>query len=163
MAPMVAFTSVCNAPACPRCRAACLDRRWLSPIGLQFMGRFGAEETLFALAAELEQDSAVARSTGPARGGLCMKDAMRTVVVGFVAGALSVLVFHQLGFWLSSKPSARASRSHNMRPCRRGACRPSLSLAFWVALWGIAAAFLVPRLPGALSGVLGWMLLPASS
>jgi hypothetical protein len=36
-----------------------------------------------------------------------------------------------------------------------------LSLAFWGGLWGIAAAFLVPRLPGLLNGVLGWVLFAA--
>ena len=37
--------------------------------------------------------------------------------------------------------------------------RPTIvSLAFWGGLWGIAAAFLVPRLPGALGGMVGWIL-----
>ena len=36
-----------------------------------------------------------------------------------------------------------------------------VSAAFWGGLWGIAAAFLVPRLPGALGGVLGWVLFAA--
>lgn len=87
-----------------------------------------------------------------------MKDAMRTVVVGFVAGALSVLVFHQLGFWLSSKLLGTGFTLYNMRPVPPWGVPTILSLAFWGGLWGIAAAFLVPRLPGALSGVLGWML-----
>lgn len=87
-----------------------------------------------------------------------MKDAMRTVIVGFVAGALSVLVFHQLGFWLSSKLLGTGFTLYNMRPVPPWGVPTILSLAFWGGLWGIAAAFLVPRLPGALSGVLGWML-----
>jgi hypothetical protein len=49
-----------------------------------------------------------------------MKDAMRTVIVGFVAGALSVLVFHQLGFWLSSKLLGTGFTLYNMRPGRSG-------------------------------------------
>ncbi|MFO1086970.1 MAG: hypothetical protein U1E21_20640 [Reyranellaceae bacterium] len=87
-----------------------------------------------------------------------MKDAMRTVIVGLVAGALSVLVFHQLGFWLSSKLLGTGFTLYNMRPVPPWGVPTILSLAFWGGLWGIAAAFLVPRLPGALSGVLGWML-----
>ena len=87
-----------------------------------------------------------------------MKDAMRTIIVGLVAGALSVLVFHQLGFWLSSKLLGTGFTLYNMRPVPPWGVPTILSLAFWGGLWGIAAAFLVPRLPGALSGVLGWML-----
>jgi Asp-tRNA(Asn)/Glu-tRNA(Gln) amidotransferase A subunit family amidase len=52
--PMVAFTSVCNAAGVP---AMSMPLAWSDdglPIGLQFIGRFGAEEMLFSLAAELE-------------------------------------------------------------------------------------------------------------
>ncbi len=54
LAPMVAFTSVCNAAGVP---AMSVPLAWSEdglPIGLQFIGRFGAEEMLFSLAAELE-------------------------------------------------------------------------------------------------------------
>jgi Asp-tRNA(Asn)/Glu-tRNA(Gln) amidotransferase A subunit family amidase len=55
LAPMVAFTSVCNAAGVP---AMSMPLAWSEdglPIGLQFIGRFGAEEMLFSLAAELER------------------------------------------------------------------------------------------------------------
>ena len=55
LAPMVAFTSVCNAAGVP---AMSMPLAWSDdglPIGLQFVGRFGAEEMLFSLAAELER------------------------------------------------------------------------------------------------------------
>jgi amidase len=55
LAPMVAFTSVCNATGVP---AMSVPLAWTDdglPIGLQFVGRFGAEEMLFSLAAELER------------------------------------------------------------------------------------------------------------
>ncbi len=55
LAPMVAFTSVCNAAGVP---AMSMPLAWSDdglPIGLQFIGRFGAEEMLFSLAAELER------------------------------------------------------------------------------------------------------------
>ena len=55
LAPMVAFTSVCNAAGVP---AMSVPLAWSEdglPIGLQFIGRFGAEEVLFSLAAELER------------------------------------------------------------------------------------------------------------
>jgi amidase len=54
LVPMVAFTSVCNAAGVP---AMSMPLAWSEdglPIGLQFIGRFGAEEMLFSLAAELE-------------------------------------------------------------------------------------------------------------
>ena len=28
-----------------------------------------------------------------------MSNWMRTILIGFIAGAVSVLIFHQLGFW----------------------------------------------------------------
>jgi len=54
LAPMVAFTSVCNVTGVP---AMSVPLAWTDdglPIGLHFVGRFGAEEMLFSLAAELE-------------------------------------------------------------------------------------------------------------
>lgn len=90
-----------------------------------------------------------------------MSGAIRTVVVGFLAGALSVLVFHQLGFWLSSKLLSTSFTLYNMRPVPPWGVPTIVSLAFWGGLWGILAAFLVPRLPGALGGVLGWILFAA--
>jgi Asp-tRNA(Asn)/Glu-tRNA(Gln) amidotransferase A subunit family amidase len=60
LAPMVAFTSVCNVTGVP---AMSIPLAWTDddapigglPIGLQFIGRFGAEEVLFSLAAQLER------------------------------------------------------------------------------------------------------------
>jgi amidase len=55
LAPMVAFTSVCNVAGVP---AMSVPLAWTAdglPIGLQFAARFGAEEILFSLAAELER------------------------------------------------------------------------------------------------------------
>ncbi|MDI1287724.1 MAG: amidase [Reyranella sp.] len=55
LAPMVAFTAVCNATGVP---AMSLPLEWTAdglPVGLHFTSRFGAEEMLFSLAAQLEQ------------------------------------------------------------------------------------------------------------
>lgn len=90
-----------------------------------------------------------------------MNSALRTVIVGFVAGALSVLVFHQLGFWLSNELGYTRATLYNMSGVRPWGVPTIVSSAFWGGLWGIAAAFLVPRLPGALGGVLGWILFAA--
>lgn len=86
---------------------------------------------------------------------------MRTVIVGFVAGALSVLVFHQFGFWLSNELGYTRAALYNMRGVPPWGVPTIVSSAFWGGLWGIVAAFLVPRLPGALAGVLGWILFAA--
>ena len=55
LAPMVAFTAVCNATGVP---AMSVPLEWTDdglPIGLHFVGRFGAEAVLLSLAAQLEQ------------------------------------------------------------------------------------------------------------
>ena len=69
LAPMVAFTSVCNAAGVP---AMSMPLAWSEdglPIGLQFIGRYGAEEMLFSLAAELERAQSW-RDRKPAQGAL---------------------------------------------------------------------------------------------
>lgn len=55
LAPMIPFTAVCNATGVP---AMSMPLAWTAdglPLGLHFVGRFGAEEMLFSLAAQLEQ------------------------------------------------------------------------------------------------------------
>jgi hypothetical protein len=83
---------------------------------------------------------------------------MRTVVIGFVAGFLSVLVFHQLGFWIANEFGWLRVPLYSLRPVPPFGVPTILSLAFWGGLWGIAGACLVPRLPGWLHGVAGWVL-----
>jgi len=54
VAPMTAFTAVCNATGVP---AMSVPIEWTDddlPIGMHFVARYGAEETLYALAAQLE-------------------------------------------------------------------------------------------------------------
>ncbi len=86
---------------------------------------------------------------------------MRTVIIGFVAGALSVLIFHQLGFWLANELGYTRATLYNMRGVPPWGVPTIVSSAFWGGLWGIVAAFLVPRLPRALGGVLGWIMFAA--
>ena len=55
LAPMVAFTSVCNAAGVP---AMSVPLAWTEdglPIGMHFVARYGADATLLSLAAQLEQ------------------------------------------------------------------------------------------------------------
>ena len=55
VAPMTAFTAVCNATGVP---AMSVPIEWTEdglPIGMHFVARYGGEETLYSLAAQLEQ------------------------------------------------------------------------------------------------------------
>ncbi|MBS0526034.1 MAG: amidase [Proteobacteria bacterium] len=55
VAPMTAFTAVCNATGVP---AMSVPIEWTDdglPIGMHFVARYGAEETLYSLAAQLER------------------------------------------------------------------------------------------------------------
>ena len=90
-----------------------------------------------------------------------MNACLRTALIGFIAGALSVLVFHQLGFWIANELGYARAPLYSLRPVPPFDVPAILSLAFWGGLWGMAAAFLVPRLPGLLDGVLGWILFAA--
>lgn len=82
----------------------------------------------------------------------------RMVVAGFVAGALSVLVFHQLGFHFAAELGFGRSSLYSMRPVPPWGVPTIVSQAFWGGLWGILGAFVVARLPGILNGALGWVL-----
>jgi len=86
---------------------------------------------------------------------------MRTVVTGFIAGFVGVLVFHQLGFFIANELGLLKVPLYSMRGVPPWGVPTILSSAFWGGLWGIAAAFVVPRLPGALSRALGWILFAA--
>jgi hypothetical protein len=83
---------------------------------------------------------------------------MRTVVTGFIAGFVGVLVFHQFGFFIANELGLLKVPLYNMRGVPPWGVPAILSSAFWGGLWGVVAAFVVPRLPGALAGALGWIL-----
>ena len=83
---------------------------------------------------------------------------MRTVIAGFIAGAVGVLVFHQVGFLIATQLKLSTAIFYNMKPLPPWGVPTVVSQAFWGGLWGIAAAFIVPRLPNPLKGALGWTL-----
>lgn len=83
---------------------------------------------------------------------------MRTIIVGFIAGFLSVLIFHQLGFYIATELGFGRSVIYNMRPVPPFGVPLILSAAFWGGLWGIVGAYIVPRLPVWLDGPTGWIL-----
>jgi hypothetical protein len=83
---------------------------------------------------------------------------MRTVVIGFVAGVLSMLIFHRFGYYISNLLGFTTVALYKFTPVAPFGVPLILSMAFWAGLWGIAATFCVPRLPAGLNGVLGWIL-----
>lgn len=87
-----------------------------------------------------------------------MNGCLRTALIGFVAGALGILTFHQAGFWLASELGYARSVLYNMRPVPPWGVPMIASQAFWGGLWGVLIGFAVPRLPRPLNGVLGWIL-----
>lgn len=83
---------------------------------------------------------------------------MRTVVVGFIAGFLGVLIFHQLGFYIANELGLTRAALYSQRPLPPFGVPAILSAAFWGGLWGVVAALVIPRLPSTLDGPVGWIL-----
>ena len=93
-----------------------------------------------------------------------MQGAVGRIVLGFIAAVVSVLIVHQVIVYALGMYGLTRSVPWSMRPLGYGwfPWVPTIvNSAFWGGLWGILAAFVVPRLPGALSGVLGWVLFAA--
>lgn len=83
---------------------------------------------------------------------------MRTAIAGFIAGSVSVLVFHQFGFFIANELGLLKVQLYNMRPVPPLGVPTIVSLAFWGGVSGIVGSFIVPRLPAAVDGPLGWIL-----
>ena len=74
---------------------------------------------------------------------------VRLILIGFLAGAVSVLVFHQgfilIAYHLGLLPNA----PYSWAPTAPLGVPRVLYSAFWGGLWGIALAFAMDRLSGA--------------
>jgi len=82
----------------------------------------------------------------------------RTVIIGgFVAGAVSVLVFHQGFAFLANQAGLGGPPAYSLAPTEPFEVPQVLSWAFWGGLWGIAWAWLAARLKG--GGGLGFAFL----
>lgn len=94
---------------------------------------------------------------------------LRTIVIGFIAGALGVLIFHQIAGWFIS---GRIPWS-NWNPIPPFGVPGIVNSAFWGGLWGIVFALVASRFPkgvafffaAALFGAIGptlvsWFVVP---
>lgn len=86
---------------------------------------------------------------------------MRTIIAGFIAGFLSVLAFHQFGFYIANELGLSRAPIYSTQAVPPFGVPWILSAAFWGGLWGIVGAYVVPRLPRSIEGPVGWMLFAA--
>ena len=96
----------------------------------------------------------------------------RTLMLGFAAGVLSVLVFHQGTVWLLHMAGQVPTAPYGLRPIPPFGVPQIVNQCFWGGLWGVAIAALlrVLRVPDLLFGFLfgavalgltNWVVLPA--
>ncbi len=84
---------------------------------------------------------------------------MRTIVVGFVAGALSALIFGEIATMALAALGMPASSPLRL-PADLVSGAPAVAIGAVIGgLWGVLGAYLVPRLPAALDGPPGWLAL----
>lgn len=98
--------------------------------------------------------------------------AARLALLGFIAGSLSVLVFHQGTVWLLNQAGVLSAGPFRITPIPPFGVPQIVNQAFWGGLWGILIAFLLPRVRvpdlmfAALFGMVAltfvnWVVLPA--
>ena len=100
-------------------------------------------------------------------GGRTMNLNTRTLIIGFIAGALSVLVFHQGMVLLLYLMKQTPNFPWNMTAMKTGLGLPTLvNQMFWGGLWGVAFAALGHMIPiahnvlrGVVFGLVGPFLL----
>lgn len=96
----------------------------------------------------------------------------RTLMLGFAAGVLSVLVFHQGTVWLLHMAGQVPAGPYGLRPIPPFGVPQIVNQCFWGGLWGVLIAVLLRRLrvPDLLFGFLfgavalgltNWVVLPA--
>jgi len=71
-----------------------------------------------------------------------------SILGGFVAGALGVIVFHQGLVFLLHQAGITPYGAYSMAPTRPFGVPQILSIAFWGGVWGIVWAMLSSRLQG---------------
>ena len=82
---------------------------------------------------------------------------LRTLIIGFIAGALAVFFFHQIMAWFIS---GRIPWS-NWTPIAPFGVPAILNIAFWGGVWGIVFAFVADRFPKGVAYLLAAFLFGA--
>jgi hypothetical protein len=86
------------------------------------------------------------------------------IVIGFVAGALAVVTFHQIAIWLLTAAGAIQGSPYSLRPIAPFGVPQIINSMFWGGLWGCVFAMLAERFPRAwplwLTGILFGLLGP---
>jgi hypothetical protein len=79
----------------------------------------------------------------------------RRAVLGFVAGVIAVLIFHQ-GAWATLHLAGLTPPPYPMGPTPPWGVPETLNYCFWGGLWGAAYGLVVPKLalPAWLSGLM---------
>jgi hypothetical protein len=72
----------------------------------------------------------------------------RSLVVGFIAGALAVVVFHQSALAVLHALNVTRAAAYSFAPTAPFGIAQLWSLAFWGGVWGIVLAALLGRLEG---------------
>ena len=74
---------------------------------------------------------------------------LRLIVIGFVAGAVGVLVFHQGVLLVMNALGLATFAPYSLTPVPPLGVPHVLSLAFWGGLWGIILVYVMVRVRGA--------------
>ena len=80
-------------------------------------------------------------------GGFGQRSPATLVLIGFVAGALATLTFHQIFIWVLSSAGLIQGNPYSLRPIRPFGVPQVLNLAFWGGLWGCVFALVADRFP----------------
>ena len=82
----------------------------------------------------------------------------RTAAFGFIAGAVAVLVFHQVGFLVLTQIGVLNAKTYSLAPTQPWGVPQVISSAFWGGVWGILACFVLRRRPGVFANPLAWIV-----
>ena len=90
-------------------------------------------------------DASAGLSTTPS--GPSRRSPAALLLIGFIAGALATLTFHQGIIWLLSALGALQGNVYSWRPVEPFGVPQVLNLAFWGGLWGCVFALIADRVP----------------
>jgi hypothetical protein len=90
---------------------------------------------------------------------------LRTLLLGFLAGFVSTLTFHQITIALLAALGALQASAYNLQPVPPLGTPQVINLAFWGGVWGCVWALIAPRVPRGMSvwlaGLVFGALLPS--